>query len=221
MTYLCSLIYIQILVHIVILFKCNDLLLINSSKQYINNISRTALRVTSRAFYRFIWVKPVSYHHIHRTLKLFTATPVKIKVRLRHCARNILGYYYLVECIWYYSLKIIYNLFSNKQSQNVFHVLILIENPLYLPKNKSDKLKDCFVKRQITFGWNLLAVFRTCITCGKTWSTILNKHKKWHWCLYILYLFDFINKNRMFCVLLWYRNWYQELWIFSGIGTEY
>ncbi len=33
---------------------CNDLLMINSSKQYINNVSRTALRVTLRVFCRFI-----------------------------------------------------------------------------------------------------------------------------------------------------------------------
>ncbi len=43
-------------------FKCNYFLLINSSKQDINSISRTALRVTSRAFYRFILIKPASYH---------------------------------------------------------------------------------------------------------------------------------------------------------------
>ncbi len=23
------------------------------------------------------------------------------------------------------------------------------------------------------------------------------------------------------CALLWYRNWYREPWIFTGIGTEY
>ncbi len=60
----------------------------------------------------------------------------------------------------------------------------------------------------------------------KKLETILNKYKQWHWFFYILFLFDFINKNSMFlismfCVLLWYRNWYREPWIFTGIGTEY
>ncbi len=40
----------------------------------MNNISKTALRVTSRAFYHFISVKLASYHNTHRTLKVFTAT---------------------------------------------------------------------------------------------------------------------------------------------------
>ncbi len=60
-------------------------------RTYMNNISKTALRATSWAFYRLIWVKLASYH-IHRTVKVFTATHQNkslVKLR-RHCGRNIL-----------------------------------------------------------------------------------------------------------------------------------
>ncbi len=54
---------------------------------------------------------------------------------------------------------------------------------------------------------------------------ILNKHKEWHWFLCSLFLFNFINKNVFFnshiLCFVWYRNWYREPWIFTGIGTEY
>ncbi len=41
--------------------------------KHTNNISKTALRVTSWAFDRFIWVKLSSYH-IHTNVKVFAAT---------------------------------------------------------------------------------------------------------------------------------------------------
>ncbi len=41
--------------------------------KHTNNISRTALRVTSWAFHHFIGVKLSSYH-THRNVKVFTAT---------------------------------------------------------------------------------------------------------------------------------------------------
>ncbi len=38
------------------------------------------------------------------------------------------------------------------------------------------------------------------ITCGKTWNTILNKYKQWHFFLFFfIILFDF-NKNSMFLI---------------------
>ncbi len=45
--------------------------------KYMNNISSTALRVTSWAFHRFIWVKLSSSYHMHKGksyVKVFTAT---------------------------------------------------------------------------------------------------------------------------------------------------
>ncbi len=46
------------------------------------HISRTALRVTSRVFYRFIGVKLAS----HRTVKVFTATrQIKVRYNLQYC----------------------------------------------------------------------------------------------------------------------------------------
>ncbi len=67
--------------------------------KYINSISRTALRVTSRAFDRFICVKAASYH-IH-TVKVFTAS-CQNKSLVLDIVPEILDYYYLVECMWYY-----------------------------------------------------------------------------------------------------------------------
>ncbi len=54
---------------------------------------------------------------------------------------------------------------------------------------------------------------------------ILNKHKNGigfcavYFCLTLLIKMCFLIS--IFCVLLWYRNWYREPWIFTGIGTEY
>ncbi len=48
--------------------------------KHTNIISRTALRVTSSAFHRFIWVKLASYH-IQTELLRYSRQPVKIKVR--------------------------------------------------------------------------------------------------------------------------------------------
>ncbi len=47
--------------------------------KHTNHISRTALRVTSWVFHRFIWVKLSSYH-IHTEMKRYSQQPVKIKV---------------------------------------------------------------------------------------------------------------------------------------------
>ncbi len=57
-------------------------------------------------------------------------------------------------------------------------------------------------------------------------ETILNKYKEWHWFCTFNFCLTLLIKNNVvqlacFCVLLWYRNWYRELWIFTGIGTEY
>ncbi len=54
-------------------------------------------------------------------------------------------------------------------------------------------------RNMTNFGWNLTFFFHTFITCGKTWNTILNKYKEWHWFLYILFLFNF-NKNNVFLI---------------------
>ncbi len=43
----------------------------------------------------------------------------------------------------------------------------------------------------ISWLWSVSEV-HTSITCGKTWNTLLNKYKEWHWFLYIFFLFDFI-----------------------------
>ncbi len=48
--------------------------------KHTNNISRTALRVTSWAFHRFIWVKLSSYHINTQKCKSIHGNPVKIKV---------------------------------------------------------------------------------------------------------------------------------------------
>ncbi len=81
----------------------------------MNNISRTALRVTSRVFYRFIGVKLAS----HRTVKVFTATRQKK---------------FGITCSTA-TTKIIKTLFFEVMiKQHFFHVLILIVNPLCLPK---------------------------------------------------------------------------------------
>jgi len=66
--------------------------------KHMNNISRTALRVTSWAFHRLIWVKAfhilISYK-LHRNIKVFTATHQnKSQFFWRQCRRNIC----LVEC---------------------------------------------------------------------------------------------------------------------------
>ncbi len=66
---------------------CNDLLMIHSSKQYINNISRTALRVTLRVFCRFIWVKPASYH-TRRNVKVFKIKSLLLSHHQQHVCRG-------------------------------------------------------------------------------------------------------------------------------------
>ncbi len=53
-----------------------ELLPFQRGHEYMNNISRNDLKVTSRAFDRFTWVKLVSYH-THRTLKVCTANHQK------------------------------------------------------------------------------------------------------------------------------------------------
>ncbi len=50
----------------------------------------------------------------------------------------------------------------------------------------------------------LVYCFSYFITCGKTWNTILNKYKEWHWFLYILFLFDFINKIVCFLISMFW-----------------
>ncbi len=45
-----------------------------------------------------------------------------------------------------------------------------------------------------TFEWNLFTFFILLLIVEKR-EIILNKHKKWHWFLCSLFLFNFINKN--------------------------
>ncbi len=110
--------------------------------KYINYISRTAMRVTSQAFYRFIWVKPASYHsytHTHGNVKVFTATRQNKSSFLlkRHCARNILLLFSRMYVILLLLLKKLIHLYLKEIiTQYFFHILILTVNPLYLPKNK-------------------------------------------------------------------------------------
>ncbi len=75
-----------------------------------------------------------------------------------------------------------------------------------------------------TFGWNLFTFFILLLIVEKL-EIILNKHKKWHWFLCSLFCLTLLIKMcfliSIFLCLLWYRNWYREPWIFTGIGTEY
>ncbi len=120
--------------------------------KYMNNISRTALRVASWAFYRFIWLLFVSgsscipSSHNQRQLKVFTATRQnKSSVKLEDIAPEIylclvVSRMYLILLILLLLLlllllkKIIKHYFLRNKSQYFFHVFILIVNPLYLPK---------------------------------------------------------------------------------------
>ncbi len=45
-----------------------------------------------------------------------------------------------------------------------------------------------------TFGWNFFFILLLIVEKLE----ILNKHKKWHWFLCSLFLFNFINKNVFF-----------------------
>ncbi len=96
--------------------------LLNCSKSHFTSIFLLHLSKTS-------------INHMHTEMLSYSRQPFKIKVCSKHSARIILGYYYLVECMWCYCLKKIITLsFFNEQSHSFFHVLILILNPLYLPK---------------------------------------------------------------------------------------
>ncbi len=92
--------------------------------KYINYISRTAMRVTSQAFYRFIWVKPASYHsytHTHGNVKVFTATRQNKSSFLlkRHCARNILLLFSRMYVILLLLLKKLIHLYFERNNHTI------------------------------------------------------------------------------------------------------
>ncbi len=99
--------------------------------KYINYISRTAMRVTSQAFYRFIWVKPASYH-TQGNVKVFTATRQNKSSFLlkRHCARNI----WLLFSRMYVILLLLLNKLIHLYFERNNHTIFLPYFPLFTKK---------------------------------------------------------------------------------------
>ncbi len=109
--------------------------------KYINYISRTAMRVTSQAFYRFIWVKPASYHsytHTHGNVKVFTATRQNKSLFLlkRHCARNILLLFSRMYVILLLLLKKLIHLYFERNNHTIFlpYFNLNSKSPLFTKK---------------------------------------------------------------------------------------
>ncbi len=109
--------------------------------KYINYISRTAMRVTSRAFYRFIWVKPASHHsytHTHGNVKVFTATRQNKSSFLlkRHCARNILLLFSRMYVILLLLLKKLIHLYFERNNHTIFlpYFNLNSKSPLFTKK---------------------------------------------------------------------------------------